>query len=139
MQRTFWARVSSASLLLNVSPSRMQFFNALWDLGRAAAVAKAHDVILVIENEYDCNVATGTETRRLFAALPDRTLMHNWDPGNCIEAGENPFPDAWNQLDHSRIAHMHLKDSSGHGWLPIGGGKIDFAGQFRRLSPKRTM
>jgi sugar phosphate isomerase/epimerase len=103
------------------------------DLGKAAAVAKAHDVILVIENEYDCNVATGTETGRLFATLPDRTLMHNWDPGNCIEAGENPFPDAWNKLDHSRIAHMHLKDSSGHGWLPIGGGKIDFAGQFRAL------
>ncbi|HEX4771232.1 MAG TPA: sugar phosphate isomerase/epimerase family protein [Bryobacteraceae bacterium] len=103
------------------------------DLGKAAAVAKAHDVILVIENEFDCNVATGTETARLFEALPDRTLMHNWDPGNCIEAGENPFPDAWNKLDHSRIAHMHLKDSSGHGWLPIGAGKIDFAGQFRAL------
>ena len=103
------------------------------ELGKAAAVAKAHDVILVIENEFDCNVATGTETGRLFAAIPDRTVMHNWDPGNCIEAGENPFPDAWNKLDHSRIAHMHLKDSSGHGWLPIGAGKIDFVGQFRAL------
>lgn len=103
------------------------------ELNKAAAVAKQHDVILMIENEFDCNVATGTETARLFKALPDRTLMHNWDPGNCIEAGENPFPDAWNQLDHSRIAHMHLKDSNGHGWLPIGAGKIDFAGQFKAL------
>jgi sugar phosphate isomerase/epimerase len=103
------------------------------DLGKAAAVAKSNGVILVIENEFDCNVATGTETARLFEALPDRTLMHNWDPGNCIEAGENPFPDAWNKLDHSRIAHMHLKDSAGRGWLPIGGGKIDFVGQFKAL------
>jgi sugar phosphate isomerase/epimerase len=107
------------------------------ELGKAVSVAKEHDVILVIENEFDCNVATGTETGRLFGTLPDRTLMHNWDPGNCIEAGENPFPDAWNKLDHSRIAHMHLKDSKGRGWLPIGAGRIDFVGQFRALKQMR--
>jgi sugar phosphate isomerase/epimerase len=103
------------------------------DLGKAAAVAKEHGIILVIENEFSCNTATGTETAQLFSALPDRTLMHNWDPGNCIEAGENPFPEAWDKLDHSRIAHIHLKDSDGHKWLPVGAGHIDFAGQFQAL------
>lgn len=103
------------------------------DLHKAIAVAKEHDLILLIENEFDCNVATGTETARLFNAIPDRTLMHNWDPGNCFEAGEQPFPKAWNQLDHSRIAHMHLKDARGKKWMPIGGGDIDFSGQFEAL------
>ncbi len=59
--------------------------------------------------------------------------MHNWDPGNCYEAGEQPFPKAWDQLDHSRILHMHLKDAAGKAWKPIGSGDIDFVGQFRAL------
>ncbi len=103
------------------------------ELGKAIGVAKAHGTVLALENEFSCNIATGTETGRLFRAISDRTLMHNWDPGNCIEAGEQPFPFAWDQLDHSRIIHIHLKDSSGHGWLPVGAGKIDFDGQFKAL------
>jgi sugar phosphate isomerase/epimerase len=59
--------------------------------------------------------------------------MHNWDPGNCFEASEQPFPKAWDQLDHSRIAHIHLKDAAGKSWEPIGRGKIDFVGQFKAL------
>ena len=102
-------------------------------LHKAIAVAKQNDVILLVENEFDCNVGTGTESARLFKTISDRTLMHNWDPGNCFEAGEQPFPKAWNQLDHSRILHTHLKDASGKKWRPIGGGEIDFVGQFKAL------
>jgi L-ribulose-5-phosphate 3-epimerase len=107
------------------------------DLHRAIAVAKQHDVILLIENEFDCNIGTGTETAKLFRAIPDRTLMHNWDPGNCYEAGEQPFPKAWDQLDHSRIIHMHLKDAAGKAWKPIRSGEIDFVGQFQALKKMR--
>lgn len=103
------------------------------DLHKAIAIAKEQDVILLIENEFDCNVGTGSESARLFKAIPDRTLMHNWDPGNCFEAGEQPFPKAWDQLDHSRIVHMHLKDARGKKWMPIGSGDIDFTGQFEAL------
>lgn len=103
------------------------------DLNKAIAVAKERHIILLIENEFDCNVGTGTETARLFKAIPDRRLMHNWDPGNCFEAGEQPYPKAWDQLDHSRIAHMHLKDARGKKWMPVGGGEIDFAAQFKAL------
>lgn len=107
------------------------------DLHKAIAVAKQQDVTLLVENEFDCNVATGTETARLFQTIPDRTLMHNWDPGNCYEAGEQPFPKAWDQLDHSRISHVHLKDAAGKSWKPVGGGEIDFPGQFRALKQMR--
>lgn len=109
------------------------FDRVVEELHKAIAVAKQQNVTLLVENEYDCNVATGAETARLFRTIADRTLMHNWDPGNCYEAGEQPFPKAWDQLDHSRISHMHLKDAAGKSWKPIGGGEIDFVGQFRAL------
>ncbi len=112
--------------------------NAIFDrivdnLNKAIAVAKEHDLVLLVENEFDCNIGTGAETARLFKTIPDRTLMHNWDPGNCYEAGEQPFSKAWDELDHSRIAHMHLKDARGKKWMPVGSGDIDFVGQFEAL------
>jgi L-ribulose-5-phosphate 3-epimerase len=102
-------------------------------LHKAIGVAKEQGVTLVVENEFDCNVGTGGETAKLFETIPDKRLMHNWDPGNCYEAGEQPFPKAWDQLDHSRITHIHLKDAAGKDWKPIGGGEIDFIGQFQAL------
>jgi L-ribulose-5-phosphate 3-epimerase len=103
------------------------------ELHKAIAVAKEQDVVLVVENEHSCNTATGTETAKLFNAVKDRTLMHNWDPGNCFEAGEEPFPKGWNMLDRERIIHVHLKDAAGKDWKPIGAGEIDFMGQFKAL------
>jgi sugar phosphate isomerase/epimerase len=103
------------------------------ELNKAIVVAKEQDVVLVVENEHSCNTATGTETAKLFNAVKDHTLMHNWDPGNCFEAGEEPFPKGWNMLDHERIVHIHLKDAAGKAWKPIGAGEIDFVGQFKAL------
>jgi sugar phosphate isomerase/epimerase len=103
------------------------------ELHKAIEAAKQHDITLLVENEYDCNVATAAETVELFQAIPDRRLMHNWDPCNAYETGEQPFPAAWDQLDHTRISHIHLKDAAGKEWKPIGAGKLDFAGQFRAL------
>ena len=109
------------------------FDRVVEELQKAIVVAKQHDITLLVENEFDCNVGTGAETARLFQTISDRTLMHNWDPGNCYEAGEQPFPKAWDQLDHTRISHIHLKDAAGKVWKPIGGGEIDFVGQFQAL------
>lgn len=109
------------------------FDRVVEQLQRAISVAKQEGITLLVENEYDCNIATGAEIARLFKAIPDRRLMHNWDPCNCYESGEQPFPKAWNELDHSRISHIHLKDASGKEWKPIGAGELDFAGQFQAL------
>lgn len=103
------------------------------DLHKAIAVARQQGVTLLVENEFDCNTGTGSESAKLFQTITDRRLMHNWDPGNCYEAGEEPFPKAWDQLDHSRISHIHLKDAADHHWKPIGAGKIDFKEQFQAL------
>ncbi len=116
-----------------VTDPKAIFGRIVEDLNKALAVAKENGITLLVENEFDCNVGTGAETAELFKTITDRRLMHNWDPGNCYEAGEQPFPKAWDQLDHSRISHIHLKDAVGKGWAPIGGGKIDFVGQFQAL------
>ena len=103
------------------------------ELGKALAVAKQQDVVLLMENEFSTNVATGVETGQLFRTITDKRLMLNWDPGNCYEAGEQPFPKGWDEFDHSRIGHVHLKDGADKKWKPIGGGEIDFVGQFKAL------
>lgn len=111
-----------------------QVFGRIVDeLQKALEIARQRDITLLVENEYDCNTATAAETVQLFKAIPDRRLMHNWDPCNAYETGEHPFPDTWGQLDHKRISHIHLKDATGKDWKPIGRGEIDFAGQFRAL------
>ena len=62
-----------------------------------------------------------------------------WYPVNAYAAGETPFPNGYEALDKKRIWHMHLKDAdpapkgAEPKWRPIGGGKIDFLGQFRAL------
>ena len=109
------------------------FDRVVEELQRAIVVAKQQDVTLLVENEYDCNTGTGEETAKLFRTISDRRLMHNWDPCNIYEMGEQPFPKVWNLLDYDRISHIHLKDAKGKDWKPIGAGEIDFSGQFQAL------
>jgi sugar phosphate isomerase/epimerase len=116
-----------------VARPSMVFDRIIEELQKAIAVAKQQDITLLVENEYDCNTGTGKEIASLFKAIRDRRLMHNWDPCNCYEMGEQPFPKVWNQLDHSRISHIHLKDARGKEWKPIGAGDINFSGQFQAL------
>jgi L-ribulose-5-phosphate 3-epimerase len=118
---------------LRVADPNAIFDRIVEDVNKALNVAKQQDVTLLVENEMSCNTATGAETAKLFDAIKDPRLMHNWDPGNCFEAGEQPYPKGWDQLDHSRIGHIHLKDAKGKAWEPIGGGEIDFTGQFKAL------
>ena len=103
------------------------------ELNKALVAAKQLDIVLVLENEFSCNTATGTESGKILNAIKDPRFKLNWDPGNCLEAGEQPFPKAWDQFDHSRISHIHLKDAVPKHWKPIGGGDIDFVGQFTAL------
>ena len=110
------------------------------ELSKAAETAKRENIRLVLENENSCNVATGAEAAAMLHAVKSPALGLNWDPGNAYAAGETrPYPDGYARLDKKRIWHMHLKDAQpdpkgGEStWRPIGGGKIDYLGQFRAL------
>jgi sugar phosphate isomerase/epimerase len=97
------------------------------------------DLLLVLENEPDCNTATAPEAARLLKAIQTPHLSLNWDCANAVLTGElDAFPAGWNMLPKNRIHHCHIKnvikDASGKlGWSPIGKGYVDWASQFRAL------
>ena len=68
-------------------------------------------LILILENEFACNTATGAEAAKVLAGVPSPAFMLNWDPGNAALLGEKPYPDGYNLLPKDRIGHCHCKDA----------------------------
>ena len=105
----------------------------------AANTAGKKGIILVLENEFACNTAMGSEAAKVLAAVPSPSLMLNWDPGNAAARGEIPYPDGYNPLPKNRIGHCHCKDAvkkpdgKGYDWAAMGRGFIDWTGQFAAL------
>jgi len=108
-------------------------------LQKAAEFAAKQDVMLVLENEFACNTATGREAAVTLAGVPSRNLALNWDPGNAVMRGEfDAFPGGWNALPKERIHHCHVKnavkDAAGKvQWSPVDVGYVDWVGQFKAL------
>jgi len=104
--------------------------------GLAGKAAK-EDLIIGLENEHACNIATASETARVLAVIDHPNLQVVWDPANCYISGENPFPEGYRKLPISRIVHVHAKDChlDGHKPLfgPLGEGGIDWKGQIAAL------
>lgn len=105
----------------------------------AAEKAGKQGVLLVLENEYACNTATGREAARTMNAIRTSYLALNWDPGNAVMRGElDAFPTAWEMLPKDRIHHCHCKNAvkGADGkivWSPVDKGYIDWTAQFRAL------
>jgi sugar phosphate isomerase/epimerase len=108
-------------------------------LQEAAEFAAKRDVLLVLENEFECNTATGREAAATLAGVPSRNLALNWDPGNAVMRGEfDAYPGGWNALPKNRIHHCHVKnavkDATGKiVWSPVDVGYIDWTAQFKAL------
>ena len=106
-------------------------------LGDLADQAAKENLIIGLENEHACNIATARETARVLAALDHPNLKVVWDPANALVAGENPFPDGYRMLDPNRIGHVHTKDChlDGHTpvWGPLGTRSVDWKGQIAAL------
>ena len=124
---------------LRVPDPNTVFDRVAKQLEKTAETAKREGIRLVLENEFSCNVATGAEGAAMLKAVTSPSIGLNWDPGNAFAAGEIPFPNGYDALDKKRMWHMHLKDAAPAPegqeakWMPIGGGEIDFLGQFRAL------
>jgi len=124
---------------LRVGEPKSVFERVAKELGGTANIAEREGIRLLLENEFSCNVATGAEGAAMLEAVNSPALGLNWDPGNAYAAGETPYPNGYEALDKKRIWHMHLKDAAPNPkggealWMPVGGGKIDYLGQFRAL------
>ena len=108
-------------------------------LRSAAEAAGKQGILLVLENEFACNTATGREAARTMNAIQTPHLALNWDPANAVMRNElDAFPGGWDALPKDRIHHCHVKNAvkSADGkieWAPVGKGYIDWAAQFRAL------
>jgi sugar phosphate isomerase/epimerase len=120
----------------NIAPYRAAIDEKL----RAAAeVAGKQGIVLLLENEFECNTATGREAARTLNAIQTPHLALNWDPGNAVMRGElDAFPAAWETLPKNRIHHCHVKNAAKNPegkieWAPVGTGYIDWTAQFHAL------
>ncbi len=120
----------------NVEPYR-KAINA--KLQEAAEFAAKQDVMLVLENEFECNTATGREAAATLAGVPSRNLALNWDPGNAVMRGElDAYPGGWDALPKERIHHCHVKNAVKGAtgkivWSPVDIGYVDWTAQFKAL------
>ena len=94
--------------------------------------------MLLLENEMSCNTATGDESAAVLKAIPSKNFMLNWDPGNAAAIGSMPYPTGYHLLPKERIGHCHCKDvvskaDHKYDWAPVGGGSVDWVGQFKAL------
>jgi L-ribulose-5-phosphate 3-epimerase len=104
----------------------------------ASQKAGKRGLTLLLENEFACNTATGAEAGRTLKAVRSPHFKLNWDPGNAARAGEIPFPNGYGHIPHSRLGYLHCKDAvrkpdGAIDWMKMGGGFVDWAGQFRAL------
>lgn len=102
-----------------------------------ARMAERAGMTLVLENEHACYLGTGAETARVIETVGSPALKMVWDPGNAFAAGEQPFPSGY-QAALPHIAHVHVKDARADdagnvSFTVIGGGEIDYVGQFAAL------
>jgi sugar phosphate isomerase/epimerase len=110
-------------------------------LREAAEFAGKHSILLVLENEYECNTATGRESAKTLAAVQTPHLKLNWDPGNAVARGElDAFPAGWDLIPKDRIGHCHVKCAvskpdkpSGFEWAAVGQGIPNWTAQFKAL------
>jgi len=116
-------------------PYRKDMDEKLREISEKAA---KKDIVLILENEYECNTATGPESARLLAAVKNKNFFLNWDPGNAAKLGDKAFPEGYALLPKDRIGHMHLKDvkrnaDGSYDWECMGRGIIDYEAQFRAM------
>lgn len=106
-------------------------------LQQAAEKLRKIGLILILENEFACNTATGAEAAKVLSAVPSPAFMLNWDPGNAAMFGETSYPDGYDLLPKNRIGHCHCKDATrtakGFEWAAMGKGIIDWVGQYKAL------
>ena len=108
-------------------------------LQESAEFAAKQNILLVLENEYACNTATGREAAATLAGIPSKNLALNWDPGNAVMRGElDAYPGGWDALPKNRIHHCHVKnavkDATGKTvWSPVDIGYVDWTAQFKAL------
>jgi sugar phosphate isomerase/epimerase len=104
-------------------------------LREAAERAHAAGVILALENEHECNVATSAEARAALDSAASPYLSLIWDPANAAMLDPTAFTGLGGLDDiRERVVHVHVKDvTAAQEWTRIGDGIVDFPAMLRYL------
>jgi sugar phosphate isomerase/epimerase len=123
---------------LRVSEPEKSFERVVDLLQDLADKAGRRGLIIALENDRACNIATAQEMAGVLAAIDHSNLCVVWDPAAAYISGEKPFPSGYRMLDSKRIVLVHAKDCTLEGhkpvWEPLGGGDIDWQGQIDALA-----
>jgi sugar phosphate isomerase/epimerase len=132
------ARIVRVFSGLRVAEPEKDFERVVDLLQDLADKAGRHGLIVGLENDRACNIATAQEMAGVLAAIDHTNLRVIWDPAAAYISGEKPFPSGYQMLDPTRIALVHAKDCTLEGhkpvWEPIGDGDIDWQGQVDALA-----
>ncbi len=100
------------------------------ELRALAEVAQRAGVIIGLENEQACNVATSLEAAKMVMAVDHPNLQLVWDPANGHVSGESAFPEGYQSIPFSKLGHVHVKDCrviAGHPtWVRLGDGEVEW-------------
>lgn len=80
------------------------------ELRALAELAEDWGVIIGLENEQACNIATSSDAAKMVLAVDHPNLQIVWDPANSHASGQRAFPDGYQSLPFSKLAHVHVKD-----------------------------
>lgn len=106
----------------------------IWDrlaneLGEYSRVAEKHGVMLLLENESSCNVATSKELADMTLKVNSKALGMNWDPDNVWAFKEKAWPDGYQLLPMKKLGNIQMKAAN-----VIGDRKIDWPAIIRQLN-----
>lgn len=101
----------------------------------AAEQCATADLELTVEVEANFWADTGANAAAMMRAIDHPALGVNWDPGNAIVAGDNPFPAGYAAV-RDYVRHIHFKDvafaqDGSHRYVLDG--EIDWKGQIAAL------
>lgn len=82
--------------------------------------AEKENLIIGLENEHACNVATGEDAAIVLGRVQHPHVKLVWDPANAVCAGGKGYPEGYSALPKDRIGHVHAKDCTmvGDGFTP---------------------
>jgi sugar phosphate isomerase/epimerase len=115
----------------------------LWDdmlfmFNKAVKIAEEENIILVMENDFECNLGSGELAAKMMAEVDSPHLRILWDCGNSKFVGESPYPEGY-EFAKPWIGHVHVKDAvidpgtKKPRWVALGTGEIDMLGQLQAL------
>jgi sugar phosphate isomerase/epimerase len=116
----------------NVWPDLLEAFT------QAVQLAEQEDIILVMENDFGCNLGSGVDSARFIEEINSPHLKLLWDPGNAYFVGENAYPTGYEASKHV-LGHVHVKDAvydpqtGEYRWVALGSGEVDLLGQLKAL------